>query len=97
MRPAGTGGAGSPPRLIGAAPTYVKRHSYGEFIFSRSFLQSSDKLPATVGLVVQFFGTFTKDISGAMAFGAIYLTPILAIFVVVQRHLISGLTAGAVK
>ena len=32
-----------------------------------------------------------------MAFGAIYLTPILAIFVVVQRHLISGLTAGAVK
>ncbi len=75
----------------------VFMQSYGEFIFSRSFLQSSDKLPATVGLVVQFFGTFTKDISGAMAFGAIYLTPILAVFVVVQRHLISGLTAGAVK
>ena len=71
--------------------------SYGEFVFSRSFLQSSEKLPATVGLVTEFFGIYSKDISGAMAFGSLYLTPILVIFVLIQRQLISGLTAGAVK
>lgn len=75
----------------------VFMQSYGEFVFSRSFLLSSDKLPASVGLVTEFFGQFTRDIAGAMAFGTIYLTPILAVFVLVQRLLVSGLTAGAVK
>ena len=75
----------------------VFMQSYGEFVFSRSFLQSSEKLPASIGLVTEFFGQFTRDIAGAMAFGTIYLTPILAVFVLVQRSLVSGLTAGAVK
>jgi multiple sugar transport system permease protein len=71
--------------------------AYGEFVFSRSFLSSNDKLPASVGLVTEFFGQYRKDISGAMAFGTIYLTPMLVIFIFVQRKLVSGLTAGAVK
>lgn len=37
----GAGGAGSPPRLVGAAPTYVKRHSYGEFIFDWAWARAA--------------------------------------------------------
>ncbi len=71
--------------------------SYGEFVFSRSFLSSDDKLPASVGMVTEFFGQYSKDLSGAMAFGTIYLTPMLLLSVAMQRKLVSGLTAGAVK
>ncbi len=81
--------------IIGAVLVFMQ--SYGEFVFSRSFLTSSEKLPASVGLVTEFFGQFQRDIAGAMAFGTIYLTPILAVFLLVQRKLASGLTSGAVK
>ncbi|MCY1061920.1 peptidogalycan biosysnthesis protein [Nannocystis sp. SCPEA4] len=37
----GAGGAGSAPRLVGAAPTYVKRHSYGEFIFDWAWARAA--------------------------------------------------------
>jgi multiple sugar transport system permease protein len=32
-----------------------------------------------------------------MTYSAIYVTPILAIFVLLQRRIVSGLTAGALK
>ncbi|KMW57102.1 ABC transporter, membrane spanning protein [Candidatus Rhodobacter oscarellae] len=71
--------------------------AYGEYVFSRSFLNSDGKLPASVGLVTEFFGQYERDVTGAMAFGTIYLTPMLVVFVAIQRKLVSGLTAGAVK
>lgn len=36
-----TGGAGSPAPLLGAVPTYVKRHSYGEFIFDWAWARAA--------------------------------------------------------
>src|SRR5690606_25916712 len=41
--PPGSGAAGarSAPRLVGAVPTYVKRHSYGEFIFDWSWARAA--------------------------------------------------------
>jgi multiple sugar transport system permease protein len=32
-----------------------------------------------------------------MAYSTIYVTPILAIFVLLQRRIVSGLTSGALK
>jgi multiple sugar transport system permease protein len=32
-----------------------------------------------------------------MAYSAIYVTPILALFVLLQRRIVSGLTSGALK
>lgn len=37
----GAAGAGSSPRLVGAVPTYVKRHSYGEFIFDWAWARAA--------------------------------------------------------
>jgi multiple sugar transport system permease protein len=70
---------------------------YGEYVFSRSFLLDSELYPASIGIIIEFFGQYSKDIPGAMSFGVIYLTPVLALFVLIQRQLVSGLTAGSVK
>jgi ABC-type glycerol-3-phosphate transport system permease component len=32
-----------------------------------------------------------------MAYASIYVTPILAVFVLLQRRIVSGLTSGALK
>lgn len=39
--PPGAAAAGPRPRLVGAVPTYVKRHSYGEFIFDWAWARAA--------------------------------------------------------
>ncbi|MEX0859316.1 MAG: carbohydrate ABC transporter permease, partial [Cucumibacter sp.] len=38
-----------------------------------------------------------RDWNSIMAFSAIYVTPILVVFVFLQRRIVAGLTAGAIK
>jgi len=42
-------------------------------------------------------GPNTNEWNNIMAYAAIYVTPILAIFVLLQRRIVSGLTSGALK
>lgn len=68
----------------------------GEYVYSRSLITERAYQPATVGL--QFFvGPNASDWTGIMTFAAIYVTPILIIFVLLQRRIVSGLTSGALK
>lgn len=70
--------------------------SLGEYVYSRSLITDRAFQPATVGL--QFFvGPNASDWTGIMTFAAIYVTPILIIFVLLQRRIVSGLTSGALK
>lgn len=70
--------------------------SFGEYIYSKSMIQSTDLQPASVGLS-NFIGPDSTDWNSIMAFSAIYVTPILAVFVLLQRRIVSGLTSGALK
>ncbi|NSZ18696.1 carbohydrate ABC transporter permease [Agrobacterium vitis] len=70
--------------------------AFGEFVYSKSMIQSVDLQPASVGLN-SFMGPNTNEWNGIMAYAAIYVTPILAIFVLLQRRIVSGLTSGALK
>ncbi|MCT7377112.1 carbohydrate ABC transporter permease [Chelativorans salis] len=70
--------------------------SFGEYVYSRSLIGERALQPATVGLQ-SFMGPNTSDWSGVMTYSAIYVTPILFIFVLLQRRIVSGLTAGALK
>jgi multiple sugar transport system permease protein len=70
--------------------------SFGEYIYSKSIIQTPAYQPASVGLA-GFLGPNATDWSGIMAYAAIYVTPILALFVILQRRIVSGLTAGALK
>jgi multiple sugar transport system permease protein len=70
--------------------------SFGEYIYSKSIIQEESLQPASVGLST-FIGPTTRDWNSIMAYAAIYVTPILAIFVLLQRRIVSGLTSGALK
>lgn len=70
--------------------------AFGEYLYSRSIIQDTNLQPASVGLA-SFVGPNSRDWNGIMAYAAMYVTPILAIFVLLQRRIVSGLTSGALK
>jgi multiple sugar transport system permease protein len=70
--------------------------AFGEFVYSKSIIQAVEYQPASVGLN-SFMGPNTNEWNNIMAFATIYVTPILAIFVLLQRRIVSGLTSGALK
>ncbi|GLQ56355.1 carbohydrate ABC transporter permease [Devosia nitrariae] len=70
--------------------------AFGEFVYSKSIIQAVDLQPASVGLNA-FMGPNTTEWNNIMAYASIYVTPILAIFVLLQRRIVSGLTSGALK
>jgi len=80
--------------LVCAILTFMT--AFGEYIYSKSIIQSPSLQPASVGLS-GFLGPNSTDWSSIMAYSAIYVTPILAIFVLLQRRIVSGLTSGALK
>ncbi len=70
--------------------------AFGEYIYSASIIQDQKLAPASVGLKT-FLGPNSKDWNAIMAYSAMYVTPILAIFILLQRRIVAGLTAGALK
>lgn len=70
--------------------------AFGEFVYSKSMIQAVELQPASVGLNA-FMGPNTNEWNNIMAYATIYVTPILAIFVLLQRRIVSGLTSGALK
>jgi len=70
--------------------------AFGEFVYSKSIIQAIELQPASVGLN-SFMGPNTNEWNNIMAYATIYVTPILAIFVLLQRRIVSGLTSGAIK
>jgi multiple sugar transport system permease protein len=61
-----------------------------------TFISDDTKRPLTVGLY-SFVGRFSTQWNYLMAGAAMATVPVLALFLVIQRRLVSGLTAGAVK
>ena len=70
--------------------------AFGEFVYSKSMIQNVELQPASVGLN-SFMGPNTSEWNNIMAYAIMYVTPILAIFVLLQRRIVSGLTSGALK
>lgn len=74
----------------------VGLYSWNEFLIAATFLQQQDKLTA----VVSFFllsGQYTSDWGEIMAAALIVVTPIVVLFVFLQRRFIEGMAGGAVK
>jgi multiple sugar transport system permease protein len=70
--------------------------AFGEFVYSKSMIQAAELQPASVGLNT-FMGPNTTEWNKIMAYATIYVTPILAVFILLQRRIVSGLTSGALK
>lgn len=83
------------PGLV-TAMTYTFIWSWNEFLFPLTLLRSQARFPITVGLY-NFVGRFQTqwELLTAAAFYAII--PILILFFLIEKRLVQGLAAGAVK
>ncbi|REE99243.1 carbohydrate ABC transporter permease [Thermomonospora umbrina] len=70
--------------------------AWNEFIFAFTFLDDQDKYTLPV-MMQYFFGNASNEWGPIMAASTLLTLPVIAFFLVVQRRMVSGLTAGAVK
>jgi multiple sugar transport system permease protein len=81
---------------ISATALYIFIVSWNEYTFAAMLAQ--DEAVRTLPVALQFFITeFTVNWGLLAAGGVIVSLPVILLFIVLQRQLIAGLTAGAVK
>jgi multiple sugar transport system permease protein len=82
------------PLIVVGALSFVQ--AYGQFVYPLTLLSRQDLQPATVG-IYSFVGAEYADWNRVMAFSSVFVVPILVLFLVLQRRIVAGLTAGALK
>jgi raffinose/stachyose/melibiose transport system permease protein len=70
--------------------------AWNEFFFAITFLQSQELKPVTTSFLA-FQSRFSQNWALTSAAAIIVILPTLALFLVLQRQFIAGLTAGALK
>jgi multiple sugar transport system permease protein len=85
----------SAPALASVA-LYTFMIAWNEFLFAFMFLDTPEKFTLSRG-IVQLAGSVHLSKQLVMAASVIVTVPIVALFLFFERHLISGLTAGAMK
>lgn len=87
-----------PLTLPGIAATlgFVFTAAWSELLFALMLISSNDSSTFPVGLL-SFVSKFSVDFGQMMAAGVLALIPACLFFVFIQRYLVQGLTAGAVK
>ena len=83
------------PGIIAAA-IFSLIVSWNDFLFGRVFMNSLDRLPLTVGVMLFFEGVHV-DWGLLMASAVLMTVPMAILFMLMQRHLVAGFGAGAVK
>ena len=87
-----------PLTLPGIAATlgFVFTAAWSELLFALMLISGNDAATFPVGLLT-FVSKFSVDFGQMMAAGVLALIPACLFFLFIQRYLVQGLTAGAVK
>ncbi|QFU92158.1 carbohydrate ABC transporter permease [Amycolatopsis sp. YIM 10] len=83
------------PGLV-AVGSFAFIHSWNNFLFALMFVSDQDKFTVPVGLAFTL-GEFSVDFGALAAGGVVAALPVVLVFAVIQRYLVQGLSAGAVK
>jgi multiple sugar transport system permease protein len=83
------------PGLI-AVGSFAFVHSWNHFLFALMFLSEQDKQTIPVGLNT-LIGADSVDLGALAAGGVIAAVPVVLVFAFIQKWLITGFSAGAVK
>lgn len=83
------------PGIIAAA-IFSLIVSWNDYLFGRVFMNSLENMPLTVGVMHFFEGTHV-DWGLMMASSVLMTVPMAVLFMALQRHLVAGFGAGAVK
>jgi multiple sugar transport system permease protein len=81
---------------VAAAGVIAFFDGWNEYIFATTFIQEKEKWAASTGLAA-FVGEFSTPLDLVFAAALLFTLPGMVFFLVVQRHIVSGLTAGSVK
>ncbi|PLP58742.1 carbohydrate ABC transporter permease [Mesorhizobium loti] len=81
---------------MGATLGFVFTAAWSELLFALMLISSDDKKTFAVGLLT-YIGKFAVDWGQMMAASVLALIPVCIFFAFLQRYLVTGLTAGAVK
>jgi len=83
-----------PGIIVSAAFSFL--FAWGNLIYPLTFLNVNAMRPMTAG-IYNFIGENGIAWNLVMAFSTLTILPVIIIFITLQKYLISGLTAGAVK
>jgi multiple sugar transport system permease protein len=81
---------------MGATLGFVFTAAWSELLFALMLINSEEKMTFAVGLLT-FVSKFSVDWGQMMAAGVLALIPACIFFAFIQRYLVQGLTAGALK
>ncbi|MEW5818241.1 MAG: carbohydrate ABC transporter permease [Spirochaetota bacterium] len=83
------------PGLV-TAMIYTFIFAWNEFLFGLTFIQSKPKMPLTLGLY-NFVGRWTTQWEYLTSAAFFALLPVLILFYIIEKRLVTGLAGGAVK
>ena len=84
------------PGLV-AVCIYTFLNAWDDYLMSMTIMQKVEMKTLTVGLAQSFLGEYAYDYGALMAFSMAGSLPIIIVFIFLQKYMISGMTAGAVK
>jgi multiple sugar transport system permease protein len=70
--------------------------AWNEYIVALTLMTDPDKKPLTVG-ITSFVTAYVQHWNSLFAASVIAIVPVVALFALIERHLVAGLTAGSVK
>jgi multiple sugar transport system permease protein len=83
------------PGLVASA-THAFIVAWNEFLFALTLITTTGKKTAPVALAT-FFGEYGANWGEVLAAATVTTIPTLIFFLLLQRHLLKGFTAGSVK
>ena len=70
--------------------------AWNEYIVALTLMTDPDKKPLTVG-ITSYVTAYVQHWNSLFAASVIAIVPVVALFALIERHLVAGLTAGSVK
>ena len=83
------------PALV-AVGSFAFIRSWNNFLFALMFISDQEKFTVPVGLSYTL-GEFSVDFGALAAGGVVAAVPVVLVFAFIQRYLVQGMSAGAVK
>lgn len=81
---------------IFACASFAFMAAWGDLMASMTFLSDGEKLPMTV-MMYKSMGRYGVNWNSLMATATIVIVPIIVLFLLMRKSLVSGLTSGSVK
>jgi multiple sugar transport system permease protein len=82
---------------IVAVCIYTFLNAWDDYLMALIIMQDQEMKTLTIGIAETFLGEYAYNYGGMMAFAVVGSAPIVIMFIFLQKYMITGLTAGAVK